>query len=155
MGFHPRALTVIPSHRTARCQPTDIDAIEACRANATKRIIVAAACHSKDTGGFTTSGGEMYLDVTNFKRWRLDVARMRLTVGAGVMYMNVAADLAAAHMALPAYGNYGGQTILGAMSTSTHGAGVPSLANFVTRMIVVDGSGRRRNITRAAPGGCW
>ena len=149
MGFHPRALTGILSHRTARCQPTDIDEIEACRANATKRIIVAAACHSKDTGGFTTRGGEMYLDVANFKRWRLDVARMRLTVGAGVMYMDVAADLAAAHVALPAYGNYGGQTILGAMSTSTHGAGVPSLANFVTRLIVVDGSGRRRSITRA------
>jgi diketogulonate reductase-like aldo/keto reductase len=136
-------------HGAARCQPSDYDEIKACRANATKRIIVAAACHSKDTGGFTTQGGEMYLDVTNFRHWRLDVARMRLTVGAGVTYMDIAADLAGSRMALPAYGNYGGQTIVGAMSTSTHGAGVPSLSNFVTRMAVVDGSGRRRNITRA------
>ena len=150
MGLRARGLTVVmPSHGAARCQPSDYDEIEVCRANATKRIIVAAACHSKDTGGFTTQGSEMYLDVTNFRHWRLDVARMRLTVGAGVTYMDIAADLTSSRMALPAYGNYGGQTIIGAMSTSTHGAGVPSLANFVTRMAVVDGSGRRRNITSA------
>ena len=152
MDLRVRGLTtVMPSHDVspARCQPSDYDEIEVCRANATKRIIVAAACHSKDTGGFTTQGSEMYLDVTNFRHWRLDVARMRLTVGAGVTYMDIAADLTSSRMALPAYGNYGGQTIIGAMSTSTHGAGVPSLANFVTRMAVVDGSGRRRNITRA------
>lgn len=103
LGLRARGLTaVMTPHGAARCQPSDYDEIKACRANATKRIIVAAACHSKDTGGFTTQGGEMYLDVTNFRHWRLDVARMRLTVGAGVTYMDIAADLAGSRMALPA-----------------------------------------------------
>ena len=132
-----------------RCQPSDYAELEQCSANASSRIIVAAACHSKDTGGFAPTGSETYLDVSRLRQWHLDPGRMRLTVGAGVMYLDVASALAAANLALPAYGNYGGQTIVGAMSTSTHGAGRPSLANFVTRMHVIDGRGRRRNIKRS------
>ena len=127
------------SHRTSRCQPSNYDEIDACRVNATKRIIVAAACHSKDTGGFVSQGNEMYLDVMKFRHWQVDRARMRLTVGAGVKYMDVAPDLAASQVALPAYGNYGGQTIIGAMSTSTAlsslfawSSSFPSLSKFAS-----------------------
>ena len=146
---HGRGLVSAPPQPIERCQPTNVNDIESCRASATKRIVIAAACHSKDTGGFAVTNNEMYMDVAQLRLWHLDTARMRLIVGPGVMYMDVALDLAAAGMALPAYGNYGGQTIVGAMSTSTHGAGVPSLANFVKRMLIIDGRGRRRNITEA------
>ena len=131
------------------CRPSNYAEVEQCRANSTSRIIVAAACHSKDTGGFAPVGAETYLDVSGLRQWRLDTNKMRLTVGAGVMYLDVASALGAANLALPAYGNYGGQTIVGAMSTSTHGAGRPSLANFVTRMHIIDARGRRRDITRS------
>ena len=132
-----------------RCLPIDHASLVACRANATGHIVVVATCHSKDTGAFAWTGNETYLDVSSLKQWRLDADRMRLTVAAGVRYRDVASALATAKLALPAYGNYGGQTIVGAMSTATHGAGRPSLSNFVERMHVMDGQGCMHDITRA------
>ncbi len=74
--------------------------------------------------------------------------RLLVTVGSGTTLRELNIKLAGWNLALAQMGGYDGQTIGGAVSTSTHGAGrrFPPFPDYVRSVDLVDGSGRRLRI---------
>jgi len=89
------------------------------------------------------------ISLDNFKKLSLDPIRQRLNCGAGVTINEIAAYLDKKGFTLPFAGSFGGQTMVGAFSTSTHGfskhGGV--LGELVYQVTIVDGLGNIKIIT--------
>ncbi|MCK0511473.1 FAD-binding protein [Aromatoleum buckelii] len=104
----------------------------------------------KLAAGRLRNGGSNFLHAV-LSGHPLGVGRRYVHVEAGIKLHQLLDDLARCGMSLPTMGDGGGQSLVGAISTSTHGADlqVPPLVDWIRAVHLVTASGREAWITPA------
>lgn len=113
-----------------------------------KNIKVIGAKHSYNDG---FDSKQILLSLSELhKVVHIDKKNLLVTCQAGITINKLAWHLRQEGLTLPFSGDYGEQTIAGSISTGTHGyyrfGG--SLSELVTEMVIIDGKGKIRHITK-------
>lgn len=119
------------------------------------KINIQATCYSYsgvDTAGVNANP----LSLLKYNAFFIDPTKMILTVQPGVRFLDVVKEMKKHKVSLPSHGSYGGQTVIGGISTGSHGSGLPALHNFVLALKVVNGNGDTKTVTSNDPEfGAW
>jgi len=99
-----------------------------------------------------------HLDLCSLQGFMLcnDTNHPTVVVRPGVRLLDLLPKLEASNLVLPTHTNYGGQTLIGAVQTASHGAGGRALHNYVRALTVLNGC---CEVRRIVPGdhsfGAW
>jgi len=153
LGFQPRHTLLDAEESAGHVEPANASALTAAVTEARDdagRWVHPVGSGTSKSACFQTSGRS--LGVTHFKHLeRLDTHRVR--VGAGVQLFDLLAFLRREGLALPTIGEWGGQTVAGAISTGSHGGSYRhgSVCSSVRAVTLIDGRGVERTYGEADP----
>ncbi|KXK08876.1 MAG: L-gulono-1,4-lactone dehydrogenase [Microgenomates bacterium OLB22] len=111
-----------------------------------EQVHVVSKAHSYNDVFFTP---QRLISLEHFKHISFNKLDKRVSCGAGVTIDELSAYLDRQGFTLPFAGSYGGQTVVGALSTGTHGyyRGGGGLGECVQKVSLVDGLGKAQMVS--------